>query len=151
MKRKSNSSQSSQDLKAVFHARKFKCTPQRLAVLKALKESGAYLSINQLDKKVKELLPGTGLSTVYRALETLIELNLVVKVHLEDGCHSYAVAPEGHQHPIVCTECNKVIEFAECPLDSVSEKLSRDTGVQIYNHFLQLFGKCRECQTYEGE
>jgi len=94
---------------------------------------------------VKELLPGTGLATVYRSLETLIDLGLVVKVHLEDGCHSYAVAPEGHRHPIVCTECNKVIEFAECPLDKISEKLSRDTGIQIQNHFLQLFGKCREC------
>lgn len=147
MKTKSNISENSDDLKAIFHAKRLKCTPQRLAVLKVLKESGAYLSINMLDKKVKELLPGTGLATVYRALETLEELHLVVKVHLEDGCHSYAVAPEGHRHPIVCTECSKVIEFAECPLDKLSEKLTKDTGVLIQNHFLQLFGKCRECQT----
>ena len=147
MKTKSGVAENSDDLRAIFHAKSLKCTPQRLAVLKVLKESGAYLSINMLDKKVKEILPGTGLATVYRALETLEELNLVVKVHLEDGCHSYAVAPEGHRHPIVCTECNRVIEFAECPLDKLSEKLSKDTGVLIQNHFLQLFGKCRECRT----
>ena len=147
MKTKSGRSENPENLKAIFHAKSLKCTPQRLAVLKVLKESGAYLSINMLDKKVKEILPGTGLATVYRALETLEELNLVVKVHLEDGCHSYAVAPEGHRHPIVCTECNRVIEFAECPLDKLSEKLSKDTGVLIQNHFLQLFGKCRECRT----
>jgi Fur family transcriptional regulator, ferric uptake regulator len=147
MKTKSGRSENSDDLRAIFHAKRLKCTPQRLAVLRVLKESGSYMSINKLDKKVKELLPGTGLATVYRALETLIGLNLVVKVHLEDGCHSYAVAPEGHQHPVVCTECNKVIEFAECPIEDLSEKLSKDTGVLIQNHFLQLFGKCRECQT----
>jgi Fur family ferric uptake transcriptional regulator len=146
MKTKSDRAENPEDLKEIFHAKRLKCTPQRLAVLKVLRESGAYLSINTLDKKVKELLPGTGLATVYRALETLEDLNLVVKVHLEDGCHSYAVAPEGHRHPIVCTECNKVIEFAECPLDTLSEKLLKDTGVHIDNHFLQLFGKCRECQ-----
>jgi Fur family transcriptional regulator, ferric uptake regulator len=140
MKTKTDRTKNSEDLKAFFHSKKLKCTPQRLAVIKALRESGAYMSINQLDRKVKEMLPGTGLATVYRALETLEELGLVVKVHL-------AVAPEGHRHPVVCTVCNKVIEFAECPLDTLSEKLSKDTGVQIDNHFLQLFGKCRECRT----
>ncbi len=146
MKTKSGRTENSDDLRAVFHSKKLKCTPQRLAVLRALRESGAYMSISRLDSKVKEMLPGTGLATVYRALETLEDLGLVVKVHLEDGCHSYAVAPEGHRHPVVCTECNKVIEFAECPLDTLSEKLSKDTGIQIDNHFLQLFGKCRECR-----
>lgn len=146
MKTKAGRVNDSEDLKAVFHAKKLKCTPQRLAVLRVLRESGAYMSINRLDRKVKEMLPGTGLATVYRALETLEDLGLVVKVHLEDGCHSYTVAPEGHRHPVVCTDCNKIIEFAECPLDALSEKLSKDTGVHIDNHFLQLFGKCRECR-----
>lgn len=146
MKQKSTISEISDEMKSVFHAKRLKCTPQRLAVLKVLQDSAAHLPINTIHRNVKELLPGTGLATVYRALETLADLNLIVKVHLEDGCHSYAVAPEGHRHPIVCTECNKVIEFAECPLDKLFEKLSNDTGVQIQNHFLQLFGKCKECQ-----
>lgn len=134
-------------LKDIFHEKGLKCTPQRLAVLKVLQDTRAYLSINSIHTEVKDLLPETGLATVYRSLETLVELNLAVKVHLEDGCHSYAVAPKGHQHPIVCTDCNKVIEFAECPLEDVSKKISKETGVQINTHFLQLFGKCPECQT----
>lgn len=143
---KNKTSAKGQDgVRDIFHARRLKCTPQRLAVFKVLEESETYLSINTIHKKVKDLLPGTGLATVYRSLETLVDLGLVVKVHLEDGCHSYAVAPEGHSHPIVCTECSKVIEFAECPLDKISEKLSKDTGIEIRNHFLQLFGRCREC------
>ncbi len=64
MKAKASDANNSEDLKALFHSKKLKCTPQRLAVLKALRESGAYMSINQLDRKVKEMLPGTGLATV---------------------------------------------------------------------------------------
>jgi Fur family ferric uptake transcriptional regulator len=138
--------ENSKEIKSMFHDKGFKCTPQRLAVLKVLRDTSAYLSINTIHLKVKELLPDTGLATVYRSLETLVDLNLVVKVHLEDGCHSYVIAPEGHRHPIVCTDCNKVIEFAECPLDDLSKQISEDTGVQIKTHFLQLFGKCKECQ-----
>ena len=135
------------EIKEFFHQKGLKCTPQRQAVLKVLQESKSYLSINKIHSNVKELLPETGLATVYRSLETLVELNLVVKVHLEDGCHSYAIAPEGHRHPIVCTDCNSVIEYTECPMEDLSKKISEQTGVQINTHFLQLFGKCKECQT----
>lgn len=134
------------EIKEIFHNRGLKCTPQRLAVLKVLQDSRSYLSINTIHNKVRELLPDTGLATVYRALETLVELNLALKVHLEDGCHSYVIAPEGHRHPIVCTDCNKVIQYTDCPMDDLSKKISKETGVQINTHFLQLFGKCKECQ-----
>ena len=135
-----------EEIKAVFHDKGLKCTPQRLAVFKVLQDSNSHLSINTIHKKVKELLPDTGLATVYRSLETLVELHLALKVHLEDGCHSYVIAPEGHRHPIVCTDCHKVIEYTECPMEDLSKKISKETGVQINTHFLQLFGKCRECQ-----
>ncbi len=138
--------QNSAKIKNIFHSKGLKCTPQRQAVLKVLQECRSYLSINSIHAKVKMLIPGMGLATVYRSLETLVELNLAVKVHLEDGCHSYAVATEGHRHPIVCTECSKVIEFAECPIDDISKKLSKNTGFKVQNHFLQLFGQCKECQ-----
>ena len=110
-----------------------------------LKDSKAYLSIGKIHERVKELQPGTGLATVYRSLETLVELELAVKVHLEDGGHCYALAPEGHLHPIVCTDCSKVIEYADCPIEGLSKKVSKDTGILIENHFLQLFGKCGQC------
>jgi Fe2+ or Zn2+ uptake regulation protein len=134
-------------LRQLFHNRGFKCTPQRLAVLSVLEGSLTHLSIAEIHKRVKRILPGTGLATVYRALETLVDLRLVVRVHLEDGCHSYAIAPNGHQHPIVCIECSRVAEFAECPLEDISRKLSKETGFEIQDHFLQLFGKCQKCQS----
>ncbi len=136
----------SKDIKNIFHKQGLKFTPQRRAVLKVLQDTQAYLSINRIHTKVKELLPGTGLATVYRSLETLVELELAVKVHLEDGCHSYTLAPEGHRHPIVCTDCSRVIEYTECPIQDISKKLSKKTGVLIKTHFLQLFGKCEECR-----
>ncbi|MEM7007533.1 MAG: transcriptional repressor [Thermodesulfobacteriota bacterium] len=135
----------------VFHDRGFKCTPQRLAVLKVLQDTRASLSINTIHSKVKEHLPDTGLATVYRSLEVLVDLNLALKLPLEDGSQSYAIAPDGHLHPILCTDCKKVIDFAECPLDDLAKKITQDTGIEINTHFLQLFGKCEECQREMSE
>ena len=134
----------------LFHKNRLKCTPQRLAVLCVLDGSKTHLSISDIHKRVKRILPETGLATVYRALETLADLGLVVRVHMENGCHSYAIAPDGHQHPIVCMECNRVVKFAECPLEDISKELSRKTGFIIQKHFLQLFGRCEKCQAGIG-
>ncbi len=136
----------SKEIKAIFRGGRLKCTPQRLAVLGILQKSMKHLSINEVHRGVKKILPRTGLATIYRALETLEELCLVVRVHLEDGCQSYALAPSGHQHPMVCVGCNRVVDFEECPVEDISRRLSRETGFKIQQHFLQLFGKCRECQ-----
>lgn len=134
-------------IKNLFHKRGLKCTPQRLAVLGILEGSARHFSIAEIYDRVKSVLPGIGLATIYRALETLIELDLVKKVHLRDGCHSYATASTGHQHQVVCVDCNRVAEFKECPFEEITGELSRKTGFKIENHFIQLFGKCRECQT----
>jgi Fur family ferric uptake transcriptional regulator len=138
-------------IKTLFHKRGLKCTPQRLAVLGILQESSSHFSIIEIHKKVKKALPGTGLATVYRALEALVDLGLIVRIHLEDGCHSYTVAPIGHQHSIVCVGCNRVMDFAECPIEDVLGKLSRQTGFTIQKHFLQLYGRCRTCQSNVSE
>jgi Fur family ferric uptake transcriptional regulator len=136
----------SREIKTIFRSRRLKCTPQRLAVLGIMQKSMKHLSITEVHKDVKRILPRTGLATIYRTLETLEKLGLVVRVHLEDGCQSYALAPSGHQHPIVCVSCNRVVDFEECPIEDISRRLSRETGFKIQQHFLQLFGRCRECQ-----
>ncbi|GIW48275.1 MAG: transcriptional repressor [Deltaproteobacteria bacterium] len=133
-------------VKTFFHARGFKCTPQRLAVLSVLKNSPKHLSISEIHSRVREFLPKVGLATIYRTLETLEELGLVVKVHLEDGCHSYTVVSREHGHPMVCVGCNRVFEFRECPIDKMSKRLSRKTGFVIETHFLQFLGKCQDCK-----
>src|SRR3972149_2455801 len=128
----------SKEIKTIFRRGMLKCTPQRLAVLDILQKSMKHLSITEVYKGVKKILPRTGLATIYRALEALEKLGLVVRVHLEDSCQSYAFAPSGHQHPVV--------DFAKCPIEDISRGLSRKTGFMIQQHFLQLFGRCRECR-----
>lgn len=134
------------NLKKLLKSKRLKSTPQRLAVLHVLHESTNYLEINEILDKTKEILPKTGLATIYRTLEILEDLSLVVRVHFQDGCHSYAISSEGHGHYIVCTSCNKIMDFADCPFENYLNSLSKQTGFKIQNHFLQLFGQCNDCQ-----
>lgn len=135
---------------SVFRSNGLKCTPQRIAVLNAIEQSKTHLSIEKIHNKVKEYLPNVGLATIYRSLDSLIHIGLIEKVHMEDGCHSFASRLSGHKHALVCKVCDQIVEYEDCPLESIKNQVSEKTGFKIDNHYLQLFGTCRECQTSDN-
>lgn len=123
-----------------------KSTPQRMAVVHVLHSSTKYLSINEILENVKMYLPKTGLATIYRTLETFVRLGLVRRVHFPDGCDSYTLSTEQHSHQMVCTECNAVFSFSDCPIDDNEFLIGINNGLKVKNHFIQLFGECEDCQ-----
>ncbi len=130
----------------LLRERGLRCTAQRLAVLKALDQTAHHLSAAEVLSTVRQALPKVGLATVYRTLELLADLGLVARVHLEDGCHRYTAASSGHRHQLICRNCGLVIEFGECALGGLAESIAQRTEFAIEGHWLQLYGRCRDCQ-----
>ncbi|MEK7326867.1 MAG: Fur family transcriptional regulator [Chloroflexota bacterium] len=129
-----------------FTARGYKLTRPRRAVLKVIADSGATLSPAEIYARAKKVYAGTGLVTVYRTLEALAECGAVRKVHQADGCHSYALASEGHAHHLICDKCHAVAEFDNCDLADLLKAVQRRTGFKIESHWLELFGLCPNCK-----
>jgi len=90
--------------------------------------------------------PKMGLVTVYRTLEKLEELGLITRVHQSNGCHAYLRAANGHEHILLCTRCGQVVYFAGDDLTNLIERVARQSGFSIQEHWLQLHGLCTNCQ-----
>lgn len=133
------------DAKELLREKNLKATPQRLAVLHVLHSSSRYMETDEIHEKVKRFLPRTGLATIYRTLESFADIGLIVRIHFKDGCHHYAITPEGHGHYLICTQCRKTVELDECPFDDYMEKMAEKSGFRVNRHFVQLYGQCREC------
>jgi len=89
--------------------------------------------------------PKMGLVTVYRTLEILNELGLVERVHQSKGCHMYLRAANGHEHIMLCKKCGKAEYFSGDEMGSLIQKISKESGFLIQEHWLQLSGLCRDC------
>jgi Fe2+ or Zn2+ uptake regulation protein len=89
---------------------------------------------------------GLGLVTVYRTLEKLEEIGLIQRVHQPQGCQAFIAAFSGHQHMLLCSRCGKVQFFDGDNLEGLIQAIRRDTGYQVHDHWLQMFGLCAECQ-----
>jgi Fur family transcriptional regulator, ferric uptake regulator len=141
-------------------------TRARRAVLEALCEAGGQATPAQLLALGRVHQPSLGLITVYRTLEILSELGLVRKLHLEEGCSTYALLPasvqqtEGephlamhashhHSHHVICQRCRRATEFAGCDIDMVVAAVEAQTGYRVREHWLEMFGICPECSAVE--
>ncbi|MFO8102193.1 MAG: Fur family transcriptional regulator [Dehalococcoidia bacterium] len=138
-------------LTEILSSNGYKITPQRRAVLKAIAGSREHLTPAAVYKRAAGEDPKVGLVTVYRTLEMLSELGLICRVHRGGRSRSYTLAPIGHHHHLICTECGAVTDFTDCDLGELERRLSSATGFKIEGHLLEFFGICGSCQKkYEG-
>jgi Fe2+ or Zn2+ uptake regulation protein len=151
---------SSADLVDQLTAAGYSNTRARRALLDALVASAGPASPADLLAAGRKLHPALGLVTVYRTLEILEQLGLVRKLHLDEGCHSYALSTaalrgesdahahgdEAHGHHIICQECHRAVEFAGCDIDAVIASVQQQTGFAVRSHWLEMFGLCPTCR-----
>ena len=122
-------------------------TAPRRAVVQVLMQAEASLSPQEVLEQAQVLHQNLGLVTVYRTLNLLSELNLVRRVHREDGCHGYLLASPGHRHVLVCQNCGRAVEFlGEDDIHALIQRVEAGTGYRVEDHLLQLFGLCPNCQ-----
>lgn len=124
----------------------YRLTPQRLMVIDALHSHDHHISAEELYAQVKAKYPYANISTVYRTLELLKELNLVNEIDLGDGRVRYHPAEKGHHHHLVCNKCGKVIDLPESAVVTLSNAISRDYKFNAELKHLAIFGVCSECQ-----
>lgn len=143
-------------------------TRARRAVLQALCEAGGQATPAQLLALGRAHQPNLGLVTVYRTLELLAALGLVRKLHLDEGCSTYALSPtavlgtdeavgraaraaHAHSHHVICQRCRRATEFAGCDIEAVVAAVEAQTGYRVREHWLEIFGLCPECAAAEGD
>jgi len=132
--------------KKVLQEEGYRLTAPREIILEIMRTAEHALSPIEVYDLGRDGYPGLGLVTVYRTLEKLVELELIERVHQPDGCHRYLRAAMGHQHMLVCSTCGRVTYFSGDDLKMLFERVCGETGYQIGDHWLQLFGTCPECK-----
>ncbi|MFJ5116992.1 Fur family transcriptional regulator [Kitasatospora sp. NPDC088548] len=120
-----------------------RCTGPRLLVLAALREHGGHLTVAGIHRRIAESGACVSVSTVYRAVERLAELDLVHGVRGLGGELSYGLVGEPHHHAL-CAVCGAVSEFPYELLAGAVADTARRTGFRLES--LVVNGVCPDCQ-----
>lgn len=130
-----------------LHENGYRITAARRAVVEIVERSTRALTPVEVYDMGRKKYRALGLVTVYRTLEKLEELHLIQRVHQPMGCQAFISAGQGHQHLLLCQNCGQVAFFEGDDLNSLINSISRKTGYQVNEHWLQLFGLCANCRS----
>ncbi|HLF27563.1 MAG TPA: Fur family transcriptional regulator [Anaerolineae bacterium] len=129
---------------ARMRERGFRVTPQRQLILDAICEGGGHTTPEEIYRRVQAKSPAINRATVYRTLDFLCELRLVVAVQI--GGHTfYEIAGEAPHHHLICRRCNKVEEIGHDTLKALFAKIEREQQFLVDMDHLALFGLCKRC------
>jgi Fe2+ or Zn2+ uptake regulation protein len=129
-----------------LHENGYRLTEARRAVVETMAAARRALTPVEVFDAARDGHPALGLVTVYRTLEKLEELHLIQRVHQPAGCQAFITLGQGHQHLLLCQSCGRASFFEGDDLDDLIGSIARKTGYTIREHWLQLFGLCRECK-----
>lgn len=132
------------DLEHILKTHGFKVTPIRLAILKVFSIDCEPVNAEFIFKKLKK--EKVNIVTIYRTLASFENAGMLKRVDLQKDSVHYEFAGHHHHH-IICTSCGLVESFEECDLDSLSNKVIKNSSAfnQITRHSLELFGICKKC------
>ena len=122
-----------------------KITPKRKAILALLSGGGRFLSPQNITSQLKKKFKKVSTPSVYRNLEEMYNIEMLVKIQKSDRRLYYAlckVKEDIHHHHIICIKCGKVGEVRTCDLF----KTKKIDGFKIVDHHVQLDGLCKECK-----
>jgi Fur family ferric uptake transcriptional regulator len=124
----------------------YRLTPQRMMILSAIESSDGHISAEEIYAQVAAKYPHVNISTVYRTLELLKHLGLVIETDLGDGRLRYHSMEKGHHHHLVCTKCGAVIDVDESTLARLKDVLLHRYNFSAELRHVAIFGICGNCR-----
>jgi Fur family peroxide stress response transcriptional regulator len=121
-----------------------KLTPQREAVLKAVRERDDHPTAGDIFTRAKQYLPAISYATVYNSLRYLREAGLVQEISFGDGASRYDGITVRHDHAL-CTECGKLVDFDLAEPAELMQEAARKSRFQPESVHLTLVGRCPDC------
>jgi Fur family ferric uptake transcriptional regulator len=122
-------------------------TLQREAVAEVVFGSEEHLSVDDIERRLRDRGDRIGKATIYRTLDLLVRSRLVEEHDFGEGFKRYEhrlSSQPVHEH-LICLECGKVIEFKSAELARIEERIREQHGFLPARHRLEIYGLCREC------
>ncbi len=117
-------------------------------VIALLQKQSAPMAVEDIYENIRKTNSKISLSTVYRIIEKLVNLNIAHKVTtLDDNKALYEIVKDSHTHHhyMICVKCKKMIPIDDCPVKELEKEIEDKTGFNITGHKFELYGECENC------
>jgi Fur family ferric uptake transcriptional regulator len=123
-------------------------TQQRRTLVRQITQRHEHFDADQLILDLNRNAAGRKVSrpTVYRTLSEMVDAGILRKMVLAGRSvyeHDYGYPQHDH---LLCTQCNKLIEFSSDELLRLREAVAREHQFRVTGHRLIVTGVCAQCR-----
>ena len=129
----------------LFHEKGLSLTIQRRVILQELLGRKDHPTADQVYESVLERIPGLSKATVYRVLDTLVQVGAARKVFHTDAVARFDPMTARHHH-VVCESCGKLIDLEGSDIPDLSLPDLRKLNFQVTDYSINFTGICFRCQ-----
>ncbi len=121
-------------------------TRQRAAVEAVFDGLEGFHSAQEVHARLRAAGDPVGLSTVYRAVQSLADDGELDSIRTDAGEALYRRCSPQHHHHLVCRGCGLPVEVAGPTVERWADSVAADHGYTDVSHTLEIFGTCGECR-----
>lgn len=123
-------------------------TRQRDQIANVVLGADGHLSVEEIERVLRDRGVRVGTATVYRTLEVLVRAGVARAHNFGEGFKRYEPAPaQAHHEHLICERCGTVMEFANERLERMIPIIADEHQFQVRRHRVELYGLCKACRT----
>ncbi len=126
----------------MLHRRGLRATPQRRAIIEAVRTAGGHVTAESVFDRVRMKLPTISLKTIYETLHSLVVAEEMSELAIGVGPIRYDTTVRPHHH-LICLTCKRIEDI---DLDIDAGVLDQLQGFSVVRTAVIVWGRCNDCQ-----
>lgn len=121
-------------------------SPQRDVVRALFADLDGFHSAQEVYTRLRADGGKVGLSTVYRAVQSLADDGELDSVRTDSGEALYRLCSPQHHHHLVCRSCGCTVEVASRAMEKWAHEVAEAHGFVDVTHTVEILGTCAACR-----
>jgi Fur family ferric uptake transcriptional regulator len=123
-----------------------RATRQRAAIAGLLDTLDEFRSAQELHDELRQRGENIGLTTVYRALQSMASAGLLDTLRNDTGESVYRRCSDQHHHHLVCRSCGSTVEVGDREVEEWAAEVAAKHGFSDVSHTIEIYGTCSNCR-----
>jgi Fur family ferric uptake transcriptional regulator len=138
--------QEKEQFKKLFEQEGIDCLEDRKKVMEAFFQTEQHLSEDDLFESIKEKDHSLTPAFISDTLDLMCRYGFAYKHRFNNGVIRYEHRHIGQHHDhMICTKCNKIIEFKNNQLENLQLQVAATHGFHMLQHKMEIYGICTHC------